>query len=208
VGVCQVKPEKENYQGIDIRTPDDLLEHFLCISNSESRFGQTNIGMGGRGPWGIHPMHNSARGKICYGLQSVVRSGSREIKKNEAYKNPKVIRDNAACALRLYQMNGPGNGFKPWGTGSAWGSNRHCSKATRKKFQFGKYLGALSCCSEECKRKYGKAEPKKQKAPEDKIEKKAEVPTEDPIRDLIENEGQAVAEPPAVEDIPLAAPVE
>lgn len=35
-GVCDVSVRKENFNSIDVRSKDDLLQHFLCISNSES----------------------------------------------------------------------------------------------------------------------------------------------------------------------------
>lgn len=165
-GVCEVPVRKENYNSIDVRNRDDLLQQFLCISNSESVFGQRNIGMGGRGPWGIHPMHNQKKGTsayvdgrttrlkhdgLCYPSQAVVRDADGdEIKINSRYFEEDVMKDNAACALKLYQREGSLGGFSAWGKGKSWGSNRHCSKKTRDRLNFTKYLGKLACCSKEC----------------------------------------------------------
>ncbi len=165
-GVCEVPVRKENFNSIDVRNRDDLLQQFLCISNSESVFGQRNIGMGGRGPWGIHPMHNQKKGTyayvdggstrlkhngICYPSQAVVRDADGdEIKINSRYFEEDVMKDNAACALKLYQREGSLGGFSAWGKGKSWGSNRHCSKKTRDRLNFTKYLGELACCSKEC----------------------------------------------------------
>ncbi len=164
-GVCEVNVQSQNFNSINIQTPDDVLHHFLCISNSESVFGTRNIGMGGRGPWGIHPMHNQARGTraftggktvtlprngICYDLpRSVVRnSNGVERKVSSLYEDPEVQFQNAKCAIRLYQQKG----FRDWGTGSSWGSNRHCSASTRNRLEFNKHLGAdLGCCTQRCK---------------------------------------------------------
>lgn len=165
-GACSVPVRKENFNSIDVRSRDDLLQQFLCISNSESVFGQRNIGMGGRGPWGIHPMHNQKKGSrayvdgkttrlkqngICYPSQAVVRDADgEEIKINSRYFDEEVIFDNAKCALKLYQREGSLGGFSAWGKGKSWGSNRHCSKKTRDRLNFSKYLGKLACCSKEC----------------------------------------------------------
>jgi hypothetical protein len=164
-GVCQINPKIENYNDIGINSPDDVLQHFLCISNSESVFGQRNIGMGGRGPWGIHPMHNLKKGSsipgssrrmdrdgLCYGTQAVVRDkNGAEIKQTQAYRTPEVIRDNAACALKIYQFNASQDGFRAWGTSKSWGSNRHCSLTTKRKYKFKKILGKLACCTNACR---------------------------------------------------------
>lgn len=166
-GVCDIPVRKQNFNSIDVRYSDDLLQQFLCISNSESLFGAENIGMGGRGPWGIHPMHNQKAGTmayangtkfklkkngICYPGQAIVRdSNGAEIKQNSKYFDPKVILDNARCALIMYQTPGSNGGLAPWGTGDKWGSNRHCSKKERDRLKFSKYLGTLSCCSQACK---------------------------------------------------------
>ena len=166
-GVCELPVQRQTFNSIDIRTNQDLLHHFLCISNSESVFGTRNIGIGGRGPWGIHPAHNQPKGSrafldgrtttlgydgLCYPSQAVVRDGTgREIKESDRYLDPAVILDNARCAMTLYRERG---GFRPWGTTSAWGSNRHCSKTTRDRLQFFKHIGALGCCTDECRARY------------------------------------------------------
>ncbi|GAB4019548.1 MAG: hypothetical protein Fur0010_21600 [Bdellovibrio sp.] len=168
-GVCKLPVVRQTFNNIDIESSDDLLHHFLCISNSESTFGRDNLGQGGRGPWGIHPMHNQEAGTtafvdgrnitltrdgVCLGLQSVVRDrNGAEIRNNSSYTRQEVINDNALCAMRLYQLpNGKGGirGFSDWGTTSRWGSNRHCSKNTRDRLQFIKYLGTKGCCSQAC----------------------------------------------------------
>lgn len=165
-GVCNVPVINGNYHNINIRNQDDVLQHFLCISNSESVFGRDNLGIGGRGPWGIHPMHNQRRGTrahvdgrmttlprdgVCLGLQSTVRnSAGEEIRTNSRYRDPAVIRDNARCALILYQNNG---GYRPWGTTSAWGSNRHCSSSNRQRINFERLIGSRACCTDACRRR-------------------------------------------------------
>ncbi len=166
-GVCDTPVREENFNSIGIHNSDDLIKHFLCISNSESVFGTENIGQGGRGPWGIHPMHNQKADSIayvsgqqillkkdglCHPSQSVVRDeNGNEIKTNEAYFNINVISDNAKCAIKLYRTPGSLGGFSAWGTGTNWGSNRHCSKESRERLNFAKHIGALSCCSIACK---------------------------------------------------------
>jgi hypothetical protein len=173
-GVCNL-PVSSGLPDLGIKNSDDILEHFLCISNSESVFGTRNIGQGGRGPWGIHPMHNQKAGTraftdgktvtlkkngVCYPGKAVVRDASgKEIKDSKLYMANDVRLDNAKCAMTLYkQGDGKGiRGFKDWGTGSAWGSNRHCTKKMRTSMNFGKFLGELSCCSASCKSKYSNA---------------------------------------------------
>lgn len=146
-GVCNMPVKSANYLGVDIRNADDVLAQFLCISNSESTFGRDNIGQGGRGPWGIHPMHNLSNG-VCYPSQAVVRDSSgKETKRNNDYLNRNVRLDNAKCALELYSAKG----FRDWGTTNKWGSNRHCSKRVRDRLNFKKYLGELACCTQACK---------------------------------------------------------
>jgi hypothetical protein len=171
-GVCDLPLPTGNFLNINVTNKDELIQHFLCISNSESVFGRDNIGMGGRGPWGIHPMHNQARGTrafvdgrmttlqrdgACYPSQAVVRNRSgEEIKDNARYRDANVIRDNASCAMTLYrQSHGNGiKGFRDWGTTSAWGSNRHCSATTRQRLNFPRHLGALACCTDACRRQH------------------------------------------------------
>lgn len=171
-GVCNL-PIARGLTSLDIKDSDDVLQHFLCISNSESVFGTRNIGQGGRGPWGIHPMHNQRAGTrafvdgktstlrrngACYPSKAVVRDKNGvEIKDSKRYMANDVRLDNAKCAMTLYkQSNGRGGirGFSDWGTGKAWGSNRHCTKNMRTKLNFGKFLGELSCCSAACKNKF------------------------------------------------------
>lgn len=165
-GVCDLPVQRQNFNNINIQTSQDVLHHFLCISNSESVFGTRNIGQGGRGPWGIHPMHNQRAGTtafvdgrtttlrrdgLCYPSQAVVRdSDGREIRESDRYLNENVILDNARCALTLYRQNG----FGDWGRGRSWGSNRHCSESTRDRLQFFKNIGALGCCTDECRARY------------------------------------------------------
>ncbi len=169
-GVCNLDVVKQNFNDINIRIPEDVLHQFLCIANSESVFGRDNIGIGGRGPFGIHPMHNQPKGTwatvgrtptklekdgLCYPSQAVVRDQKGdEIEDNTAYYDSKVILDNAKCAVKLYQNNK--NGFKDWGTTKAWGSNRHCSGKTRNDLQFFKHLKELGCCTKICRDKFKK----------------------------------------------------
>lgn len=168
-GVCEL-PVAKNISSLGIENSDDVLQQFLCISNSESVFGTRNIGMGGRGPWGIHPMHNQRAGTrafvnsktttlkkngACYPGQAVVRDANGvEIKESNRYLNAGVRQDNASCAMILYkQSNGRGGikGFQDWGTTNAWGSNRHCTKNMRTNMEFTKHIGELACCSQACK---------------------------------------------------------
>lgn len=151
-GVCKVQVHNENYLDIGVTNNDELLHQFLCIANNESTLGKDNLGIGGRGPWGINPMHNKKKGTICYGTQAVVRdaNGNEDKDKkrnNQRYMTDAVRLDNAKCALKLYDAN---NGLRDWGMGKKWGSNRHCSKSTRDKLQFMKHLGVLGCCSQTC----------------------------------------------------------
>ena len=169
-GVCEIPVVEQEFNNINIKNSDDVLRHFLCISNSESVFGRDNIGQGGRGPWGIHPMHNLPNGSrvnvggsviqlkedgLCYPSQAVVRnSNNDEVKVNERYHNYEVRLDNAKCAIKLYSFNHPSHGvmgFRDWGRNGSWGSNRHCSQGNRENLDFSKYLGELSCCSQTCK---------------------------------------------------------
>lgn len=162
-GICSASIKSDNTShGIDDQNHDDLLEHFLCISNSESTFGRDNIGMGGRGPWGIHPMHNQPKGtsaftggktvtlkknQLCYPSKAIVRdSNGREIKESKRYENYEVQVANATCALKLYKQSG----YAPWGKGHKWGSNRHCSRSDKNRFKFKKFLKEKACCSKSC----------------------------------------------------------
>lgn len=169
-GVCNLPVARQTFNNINIQTSDDVLHQFLCISNSESVFGRDNIGMGGRGPWGIHPAHNQAAGTsafldgrtvtlkrngLCYPGNAVVRNSSgTEIKESSRYKNYEVRLANAKCAMVLYQRSGSKGsmrGFRDWGTTSSWGSNRHCSSTSRDRLQFMKHIGLDGCCSQACK---------------------------------------------------------
>ena len=147
VGVCQLPVVRANYRNINIRTSNDVLLHFLCIANSESVFGLRNIGLGGRGPWGINPIHTTRRG-LCYqqAPRAVLRNASgQEIKDSARYlSDPAVLEDNARCALVLYRH---ANGFASWGTSrDNWGSNRHCAASVRGQLDFKKFLGELASC--------------------------------------------------------------
>jgi len=152
-GVCKVQVHNENYLNIGVTNNDELLHQFLCIANNESTLGKDNIGIGGRGPWGINPIHNNKRGSLCYGTQAVVRDANGNEDKadkkrnNRRYMTDAVRLDNAKCALKLYEAN---NGLRDWGKTKKWGSNRHCSKTTRDRLQFMKHLGPLGCCSQAC----------------------------------------------------------
>lgn len=152
-GVCDLPVIKANYRNLNIQNSDDVLQQFLCITNSESVFGKNNIGMGGRGAFGINPIHTTEDGQCEEFKNAVIRGpNGKEIKKNELYKSEKVIADNAKCALNLYKNNE--RGFRDWGTNQdKWGSNRHCSKTLRTRLNFTKHIGELACCSESCKNK-------------------------------------------------------
>lgn len=171
-GLCEVQFRPTHYSAINvsITNHDELLHHFLCMSNSESVFGTRNIGQGGRGPWGIHPAHSQRAGTVanwgggrretlrqdglCRGMNAIARDANdNEIRRSDAYHDMDRIRGNARCALRLYQRTDSNGGLAAWGTSSAWGSNRHCSTATRNRLQFMKHLGELGCCSDACKRR-------------------------------------------------------
>lgn len=164
--VCELPVKRQDFNDINIRSQQDVLHHFLCISNSESVFGTRNIGLGGRGPWGIHPMHNQSKGTrafvdgrtvtlkrngVCYPGNAIVRTPAGvEIKESNRYKNYDVIVANAKCAMTLYKAKG----FIDWGMGTVWGSNRHCSKTTRDRLQFFKHIGALGCCTDACRARF------------------------------------------------------
>lgn len=166
-GVCDLPVKRQNFNSINIQSSQDVLHHFLCISNSESVFGTRNIGMGGRGPWGIHPAHNQRKGTrafldgktrtlpydgLCYPSKAIVRDGNGdEIKVSDRYLDDEVILDNAKCAMTLYKERG---GFAPWGKSSSWGSNRHCSRSTRDRLQFFKHIGAAGCCTAACRQRH------------------------------------------------------
>lgn len=155
-GVCSIDVEKESYLGIDIKNNDDVLEHFLCISNNESTFGngRDNIGDGGRGPFGINPIHNDEPGDPCYPGQAVRRdSRGRELKDYKLYLNRVTRLANARCAIELYKRKG----FTDWSETRKWGSNRHCDRDKKKRFNFSKYLGAEMCCTSACRAKFEKA---------------------------------------------------
>lgn len=165
-GVCELPVKRQNFNSINIQSQQDVLHHFLCISNSESVFGSRNIGMGGRGPWGIHPAHNQRKGTtafldgktrtlprdgVCYPSKAIVRNNAgQEIKQSSLYEQYDVILDNAKCAMTLYRESG----FRDWGTTRAWGSNRHCSKSTRDRLQFFKHIGAAGCCTDACRQRF------------------------------------------------------
>lgn len=165
-GVCELPVKRQNFNSINIQSSQDVLHQFLCISNSESVFGTRNIGMGGRGPWGIHPAHNQRAGTrafldgkmrtlprdgACYPSQAIVRDANgNEIKESNRYRAYPVILDNAKCAMTLYRQNG----FRDWGTTSAWGSNRHCPKSKRDRLQFFKHIGAAGCCTDACRARF------------------------------------------------------
>jgi hypothetical protein len=165
-GVCDLPVKNQNFNSINIQSSQDVLHHFLCISNSESVFGRDNIGQGGRGPWGIHPMHNQPSGTRafvdgrtvtlkrngqCYPSRAIVRDANGvEIKRSSAYRDEAVILDNAKCAMTLYRQKG----FTDWGRTNVWGSNRHCSSTTRNRLEFFKHIGPLGCCTEACRKRF------------------------------------------------------
>lgn len=158
-GVCQSPIKSDNTRlGLGVSNNDQLLQHFLCISNGESTFGRgaDNIGMGGRGPFGIHPTLHTGPGDICADINPIVdaeetRSALRnrtKAQRGASYENATVRRDNAACALRLYERNG----YRDWGTQSTnWGTNHECNARQRASFNFEKNLGADACCSDACR---------------------------------------------------------
>jgi hypothetical protein len=156
-GVCELpiySSVNRDPFNLGIQNNDDLLAHFLCIANTESTFGRgrDNIGMGGRGPWGIHPTEHDGRGEICDDLNPIARLPSGVEDRNGArYENRPARLANAKCALRLYAKK---EGLRDWGqSNGSWGSNRRCSKAQRDRFHFTGFLKADACCSQQCKNK-------------------------------------------------------
>ncbi len=158
-GVCTQTIKRDNSGlSIGVSNNDQLLQHFLCISNGESTFGRgaDNIGMGGRGPFGIHPtLHTGSRG-LCSDISPIVRSQETSSAKRDrtraqrgaSYENARVRQDNATCALRLYNQNG----YRDWGTSSTnWGTNHECNSSQRASFNFERNLGADACCSDTCR---------------------------------------------------------
>ena len=160
-GVCNQTIKSDNSGlGIGVNNNDQLLQHFLCIANGESTFGRgaDNIGMGGRGPFGIHPTLHTGSGGICSDISPIVRSeettaakrNHTKAQRGATYENARVRRDNAACALRMYDQNG----YRDWGTNStSWGTNHECSASQRARFNFERQLGEAACCSQACKRR-------------------------------------------------------
>ena len=162
-GVCSQEIKRDTTGlNIGVSNNDQLLQHFLCISNGESVFGRgaDNIGMGGRGPFGIHPQH-AERGKICSDIKAIItseepRAGRRNLSSAERlrigrlYEPANIRRDNAKCALRLYEQSN----YRDWGRSSTtWGTNHECSATQRARFNFERQLGEAACCSEACKRR-------------------------------------------------------
>ncbi len=164
-GVCSQRIKRDNSGlGIGVSNNDQLLQHFLCISNGESTFGRgaDNIGMGGRGPFGIHPTLHTGRGDLCGDISPVVLSEETNSAKNNrtraqrgaSYENAATRRDNAACALRLYDSRG----YRDWGTNSTnWGTNHECNARQRASFNFERNLGADACCSDACRTRVRRA---------------------------------------------------
>tara|TARA_R110000868_G_scaffold25366_6_gene98880 strand:- start:2808 stop:3737 length:930 start_codon:yes stop_codon:yes gene_type:complete len=158
-GVCTQAIQRDTTGlNIGVSNNDQLLQHFLCIANGESTFGRgaDNIGMGGRGPFGIHPTEHTGSGGICSGLSAIVASEeTTSAKRNRtraqrgaAYENATVRRDNARCALRLYARRN----YRDWGrSNTSWGTNHECSASQRARFNFERQLGEAACCSEACK---------------------------------------------------------
>ena len=152
-GVCSLDVIQDPH--LEINNIDDVLEQFVCITNHESNFGRDNIGMGGRGPWGIHPDHDQSGGP-CTSLSPINRSSNgHEVKESSAYHNKTLQMDNFKCALILYSSpDSNNNGFRSWGqrlSNAPWGSNRHCLTSDRDDFDFKRLLGTKMCCTEQCK---------------------------------------------------------
>lgn len=165
-GVCQQTIKRDNTGlGLGISNSDQLLQHFLCISNGESTFGRgaDNIGMGGRGPFGIHPTEHTGPGEICADINPIVRAEETSTAKRTrtkaqrgaSYENAATRRDNATCALRLYESRG----YRDWGTKSTtWGTNHECNAQQRASFNFERNLGADACCSDACRTRVSRAQ--------------------------------------------------
>lgn len=164
--VCRRPIKSDNTRlGLGISNNDQLLQHFLCISNGESTFGRgaDNIGMGGRGPFGIHPTLHTGSGGICANINPIVateetrtaRTNRTKAQRGASYENAAVRRDNAECALRLYERNG----YRDWGTKSTnWGTNHECNSSQRASFNFEKNLGVDACCSDACRARVNRAQ--------------------------------------------------
>ncbi|MBH46848.1 MAG: hypothetical protein CME71_01615 [Halobacteriovorax sp.] len=160
-GVCSQAIQRDTTGlNIDVSNNDQLLQHFLCIANGESTFGRgaDNIGMGGRGPFGIHPTEHTGRNGICSGLSPIVtaeetasaKRNRTKAQRGASYENATVRRENARCALRLYSRNN----YRDWGrSNTSWGTNHECSASQRARFNFERQLGEAACCSEACKRR-------------------------------------------------------
>lgn len=137
-GICDVNVVRENYLGIDVVNSDDLLQQMLCIANNESTLGRDNGGIGGRGAWGINPMHRTG---ICREFPLATRRS----KDNRHYTSRAARLQNAKCAIKLYKDSA----LVPWGRTTAWGSNRHCSRSDRERMNFVRLLGErLATCSQ------------------------------------------------------------
>lgn len=158
-GICRQAIKRDNTGlGLQITNHDQLLQHFLCVSNHESTFGRgvDNIGQGGRGPFGINPIHVRNSGGICDDLTQAVQSDSgTRAQRGARYENATVRRQNAQCALRLYDANG----YRDWGTSrTSWGTNRFCSARERGRYNFERNLGEAACCSQACKQRVARAQ--------------------------------------------------
>lgn len=168
-GVCDETVRRDNSNlGLRITDNDDLLQHFLCIANHESTFGlgKDNIGLGGRGPFGIHPTLHTQAGGICDDLTPIVRAGepragnrnlsvAERTRLGRPYEALNIRRDNAMCAIRLYRQNG----YTDWGTSRrSWGTNHSCSATERARFNFETKLGAAACCSDACRQRVARAQ--------------------------------------------------
>lgn len=158
-GVCSQTIRRDNTNlGLQITNHDQLLQHFLCVSNHESTFGRgtDNLGRGGRGPFGINPIHVRNSGGICDDLtRAVLPDTGDRTERGARYENATVREQNARCALRLYNANG----YRDWGTSTtSWGTNRHCSARLRARYNFERNLGAAACCSQTCRDRVARAQ--------------------------------------------------
>ncbi len=137
-GVCSASIPKNNTGfPLGISNNTQLLKYFLCVSNSESTFGNDNRGPGGFGPWGAHKTVHTKKGAACAGMTNAFTSDG-----TQYMKDPALLARNASCTLKILEKSP--NDYGPWGTkgGSFPGSNKHCTRdIVDKQYKFEELIG-------------------------------------------------------------------
>lgn len=108
----------------NIQDHDDLVQHFACIANMESRLGKENVnheGSGASGMWQIEPMHLGK--SITYHGKTY---SCPNVSVSTLESKPEI---SAQCALYVYVNNIVGmglSGLQPW--------EGKCSESSRQIF--------------------------------------------------------------------------